>query len=112
MLSAAGLDLTEQALTQLREAGFTPERSAHIAIHAMDSIVLLVANGPGALAGEELAAREQRMRAKRARFQTLPPERYPNVLAATEAFVGGGSDAAYYSLGLDLLVAGIRGVQH
>jgi TetR/AcrR family tetracycline transcriptional repressor len=111
MLSAAGLDLTEQALAQLREAGFTPERSAHIAIHAMDSIVLLVANGPGALAGEELAAREQRMRAKRARFQALPPERFPNILAATEAFVGGGSDAAYYSLGLDLLVAGIRGVQ-
>lgn len=111
MLSAAGLNITEYALGLLREAGFTPEQSAQVASQAMATIVLLVATEPGALVGEEIAAREQRLRTKRATFLTLSPEQYPNVLASADGFIECSSTPAYFDLGLDLFIAGVRGVR-
>jgi len=111
MLSRPGLDLTEQALGLLREAGFSPEQSAQLAGQALASIVLLVTTVPGVQVGEEAAEREQRLRTKRAAFQALSPERYPNLLASADGFTECGSVPAYFDLGLDLFMAGVRGVQ-
>jgi len=110
MLSEPGLDVTECALTLLHEGGFTPEQSAQLASQAMMSIIQLVTGEPGLLVGEEAVAREQRLRTKRAALQSLSPERYQRVLASAEGFVACGSETAYFDLGLDLFIAGVRGV--
>jgi AcrR family transcriptional regulator len=110
MLSERGLDITERALTLLRGAGFGPEQAAQLAGQALGSIVLLVANRPGTLVGEEAAEREQRLRTKRATFQALSPERYPHLLASADAFTDCGNVPAYFELGLDVFIAGVRGV--
>jgi AcrR family transcriptional regulator len=110
MRSTAGLNITERALGLLRGAGFTPEQSAQVAGHALTSIMLLVTTQPGALVGEEAEARAERLRTKKAMFQTLSPQRYPNVLASADGFTECGSEPAYFELGLDLFMAGVRGV--
>lgn len=111
MLSEAGLNITERALGLFRMAGFGPEQSAQLAAHALASIVLLVTTEPGTLVGEQLAAREQRLRTKRATFQTLSPEQYPHLLASADGFIECSSAPAYFDLGLDLFIAGVRGVR-
>jgi TetR/AcrR family tetracycline transcriptional repressor len=111
MLSEPGLNLTEYALGLLREGGFDPEQAAQVASHALSSIVLLVTTEPGVQVGEEAAEREQRLRTKRATFQTLSPERYPYLLDSAEAFTVCSSVPAYFELGLDLFMSGVRGVQ-
>lgn len=108
MLSEPGLDLTERALTLFRRGGFTPEQSAQLAGQALTSIVLLVTNEPGRLVGEDAAEREQRLRTKKATIQALPPDRYPSLLASADGFVDCGSVPAYFDLGLDLFVEGVR----
>ena len=110
MLSERGLDITERALTLLRGAGFDPEQAAQLAGQALNSIVLLVANEPGVLVGEAADEREQRLRTKRATFQVLSPDRYPHLLASADAFTDCGNVRAYFDLGLDLFIAGVRGV--
>ena len=111
MLSVAGLNITERALGLLRMAGFSPEQSAQVASHGLTAIVQLVTSEPGALVGEDIAEREQRLRTKKAMLQTLSPQRYPNVLASSDAFIECSSTPAYFELGLDLFIAGVRGTQ-
>jgi AcrR family transcriptional regulator len=110
MLSEPGLTITERALGLLREAGFTSEQSVRIAVHSLASIVLLVTTEPGQPGGEDRATHEQRMRTKRATLLSLPPDRYPNLVASVDSFVASISEP-YFDLGLELLVAGVRGVR-
>jgi TetR/AcrR family transcriptional regulator, tetracycline repressor protein len=110
MLSEAGLNVTERALGLLRQAGFSPEQSAQVASQALASIVLLVTAEPGKPDGLDTAGQEQRLRTKRAALQALPPDRYPNVLASVDGFVACASEA-YFELGLELFIAGVRGIQ-
>jgi TetR/AcrR family tetracycline transcriptional repressor len=108
MLSTPGLDLTERALGVLRGAGFSPEQSAQLAGHGLSSIVLLVMTEPGRQVGTDAEVLEQQLRTKRAALQALSPDRYPNVLASAEGFIACGSASAYFDLGLDLFIEGIR----
>jgi AcrR family transcriptional regulator len=110
MRSEAGLAITERALGLLREAGFTVEQSVQIAMHALSSIVLLVTTEPGQPGCEDPATHDQRMRTKRAMLLSLPPDRYPNLVASADSFVESISDP-HFDLGLEVLVAGIRGVR-
>jgi AcrR family transcriptional regulator len=111
MLSEAGLDVTERALQILAEGGFNHEQAAQIAGQALGSIVLLVTAEPGLDVGLDGELKAQHRREKRARIQTLSPERYPRVVAAGEAFVVCGDSQEYFELGLDIFLAGVRGVQ-
>lgn len=110
LLSQAGRDLTERALELLHEAGFSPEQSAQVSAQALTTIITLVTGEPGLEIGEDEDAREQRKRSKRAGLQALPPDRYPHLLAATEGFIACGSGEAYFALGLDLFIAGLRSI--
>ena len=109
--SEPGLEITERALGLLRRGGFSAEQAAQLAIHALHSLVILVTQEPGLMVGEELAAREERMRVKKASFQSLSPERFPNMLASADAFTECGNEPAYFELGVDLFIQGVRGVQ-
>jgi TetR/AcrR family transcriptional regulator, tetracycline repressor protein len=111
LMCEPGLDLTEQALGLLREAGFGVEQSAQLAMHALNSVVSLVAAEPGRVVGVDAEIREQRLRTKKASLQAVSPTRYPNVLASVGHLVECGSETAYYELGLDAFMAGVRGLQ-
>jgi AcrR family transcriptional regulator len=111
MLSESGLDLTEQALGLLVEAGFSVEQSAQLASHALNSVVSLVIAEPGLLVGEDAEAREQRLRSRKAQLQALSPERYPNIRSSAEHLIECSSEAVYFDLGLDTFMAGVRGLR-
>jgi hypothetical protein len=111
LLSEPGLQLAERALGLLRGAGFTPEQSAQLSGHALQTIVALVTQEPGLMVGEDPTAREDHIRLKRASLQALSPDRFPNMVASADAFTDCGNEPAYFELGLDLFIEGVRGVQ-
>lgn len=111
LLSEPGLTIAEHALRLLREAGFSAEQAAQLSGHALHSIVTLVTQEPGLMVGEDPALRDERLRQKKAAFAALAPERFPNILASADAFTECGDEPAYYDLGLDLLIEGVRGLR-
>jgi AcrR family transcriptional regulator len=110
--SEPGLAIAERALGLLRGAGFSPERAAEIGSFVLGAIIVLVTSEPGragpVLQGE---AREQMLRDKRAALEALSPTRYPNVLASAPGLIACADSDAFFSVNLDLLVQGVRGVQ-
>ena len=108
----AGLELSERAFAALKDAGFDVERRAQIGMQALHTMVLLVTTEPGQRVGNESAeAGAQRMRTKKAALQALSPGRYPNVLDCADPMTAAPSESEYFALGLDLFIAGVRGVR-
>jgi len=102
-----GLDLTERALDLLAQGGFAPETAANLAHRALQSIIILVTDAPGAeiaVSPEELDAHQ---RAKRAALASLSPARYPRIVEAALWFTSCDDEDAYFAFGIDLLVAGV-----
>ncbi|WP_307874479.1 TetR/AcrR family transcriptional regulator [Frankia nepalensis] len=111
MSSPPGLELAERGLAMLRSAGFSVERAAELGTMAVTSAITLVTSEPGAPRIRDPEARDDEIRAKRARLAALSPRRYPNVVAAADALTNCASPPDYYRLGLDIVVAGIREAQ-
>ncbi|MFI5960374.1 TetR/AcrR family transcriptional regulator C-terminal domain-containing protein [Cryptosporangium sp. NPDC051539] len=111
LLSERGMEIAEHALGLLRDAGFSAEQAAQLAGHALHSIISMVTRKPGLMVGEEPALREERLRLKKSAFAALSPERFPNVVASADAFTVCGDEPAYFALGLDLFIEGVRGIQ-
>lgn len=107
MLSEPGQELTERALSLLREAGFSAERSAQLAHYMLTFMVGLVSGLPGLAVGVDDEAHEQRLRMKWATLQALPPKRFPRVIEAAGPLTDCGDAQAWFSRGLDMLVAGV-----
>ena len=105
----AGLVVTEWALDLLGRVGFDPERAAEIARYLLGAAVMLVGNQPG-LAIPDAEVRDEMMRSKQARLLSLPPERYPHLLAASPYLVACDAPERFYDLGVDLIVGGMRSV--
>ncbi|OHV31304.1 TetR/AcrR family transcriptional regulator [Pseudofrankia sp. EUN1h] len=108
MSSPPGLELAERGLALLRSAGFSVEQAAELGTMAVTSAITLVTAEPGAPRIWDPEARDDEIRAKRARLAALSPRRYPNVVAAADALTNCASPPDYYRLGLDIVVAGIR----
>jgi TetR/AcrR family tetracycline transcriptional repressor len=111
LVAEPGLRIAERVLDLLRQAGFAAGKAAEVGMFLVCAIVALVASDPTPgpwPAGEE---RDQLVRDKRARLESLPPERYPNVIAAGPALVVCRDGNDYFALNLDLLVQGVRGIQ-
>ncbi|TQS40636.1 TetR/AcrR family transcriptional regulator [Cryptosporangium phraense] len=111
LLSDRGMEIAEHTLGILRGAGFGPEQAAQLSGHALQSIISMVTRKPGLMVGEDPARREELLREKKAAFAALSPERFPNVVASADAFTVCGDEPAYFELGLDLFIAGVRGVR-
>src|SRR5262249_47420651 len=111
LLSERGMVIAEHTLGILRRAGFTAEQTAQISGHALHSIVSMVTRKPGLMVGEDPATRDERLRMKKAAFAALSPERFPNVVASADAFTVCGDEPAYFALGLDLFIEGVRGIR-
>ena len=111
LLSEPGLELTERVLGVLRAAGFSVDQAAQVAVQALITLVGLVATEPGVpLAEESEEDHEQRLRTKKAQLLTLSPKRYPHVVEAAEPLTACNSSDDYFTVGLDMLMHGLRGV--
>jgi AcrR family transcriptional regulator len=110
LFSAPGLALAERALGLLREGGFTAEQAAQIGGYLVGAVVTLVVAEPGVSAEPDLELRDSHTRARQAALRSLSPSDYPNVIACAEPLTFCANGDAYFAQGIDLLVAGVRGV--
>jgi TetR/AcrR family tetracycline transcriptional repressor len=111
LAAEAGLDLCERVLDLLRGAGFTAEKAAEVGTFLMCAVITLVSSDPSPGPPCAGAEREQAVRDKKARLASLPPSRYPNVIAAAPSLVVCRDHDDYFALNLDLLVQGVRGIR-
>ena len=105
----SGLAVTERTLALLAEAGMSVEEGAEHACKALNFLVTLVLTEPGRDGDTDPAARDEALRAKRARLLTLDPARYPHVVAAAEPLTDCPSAEAYYRRGVESILTGMRG---
>jgi TetR/AcrR family tetracycline transcriptional repressor len=111
LVADAGLELTERVLALLAEAGLEPHRAAEVATFLFCSVVALVAGDPGqreVVTPEDL---EGRLRLKTATLSALPPARFPHLIAAAPGLVSCFGQDDFFTLNLDLLVQGVRGIR-
>jgi TetR/AcrR family tetracycline transcriptional repressor len=108
MASEPGLVLAERAIGLLRSAGFPAAQASETAAFLLCSIVTLVTSEPGskAIAG---AGSDALYREKRARLDSLDPQRFPYLLESAEFFLHCDDEYAYFSTGLDFLIKGTLG---
>jgi hypothetical protein len=66
----------------------------------------------GRWVGKLACGPEQGLRLKRAALGALDPKRYPLITSAADTLICPTSTDQYYALGVDLVVAGIRGVRN
>ena len=105
-----GLALTELALSALAEGGFDTGASSQLAWQALSTAVQLVTNDQVDASGATADERDEELRAKVAMIKTLPPERYPHLVAAADDMARCADPERFYALGVDLLVAGVVGL--
>lgn len=110
LVSEAGLAMAERTMELLTEGGFTVDDAAEVGRQSLCSLITLVTTEPGAAEDTDPIAREDGLRAKRASLAALSPRRYPLITAAADTLICPTSTDRYYELGIDLVVAGIRGV--
>ncbi|TCM49035.1 TetR/AcrR family transcriptional regulator [Kribbella sp. VKM Ac-2568] len=110
LVSEAGLAMAERTMELLTSGGFSVDDAAEVGRQSLCSLITLVTTEPGANEDTDPIAREDALRVKRAALAALPPRRYPLISAAADTLICPSSTDRYYSLGMDLVVAGIRGV--
>ena len=107
LASEPGQELTERALSLLRTAGFSSERSAQLAHYMLMFMVGLVSGLPGLAVGADDEVHQQQLRMKRATLQALAPTRFPQVIEAAGPLTDCGDAQAWFCRGLDMLLGGI-----
>jgi TetR/AcrR family tetracycline transcriptional repressor len=103
----SGLEVTERALAFLVARGFDLERASEMAHWALCSVEMLVTTQPGAALGSDVDVEEEK-RHKRVLLASLPPDRFPHVVAAADYFTDCGAPDAYFARGIDMILAGLR----
>ncbi|MDX6260080.1 MAG: TetR/AcrR family transcriptional regulator, tetracycline repressor protein [Kribbellaceae bacterium] len=111
LVSPDGLALAERTMELLVAGGFSTDDAAEVGRQSVCSLITLVTAEPGATEDTDPVAREDGLRAKRASLSALSPHRYPLITSAVDTLVCPASNDRYYALGIDLVVAGIRGVR-
>jgi TetR/AcrR family transcriptional regulator, tetracycline repressor protein len=110
LVAEPGLALAERALALLVEGGFSVDDAAEIGRQSICSLITLVTTDPIAREVSDPEAREASLRRKRASLGALSPTQYPLVTSAAGALICPSSRERYYAIGVDLVVAGVRGV--
>jgi TetR/AcrR family tetracycline transcriptional repressor len=110
MAHPQGLELTEAALSTLAAAGFSPEAASYLAMQAMRSAIAMVTADVVDDSGQTPEEREAHLRRKQATIASLDPQRYPAVVSHAEAMTYCSDPQVVFDLGVDLFVAGVRGL--
>ena len=106
-----GLVLTETVLAVLSEGGFSVRQSADLATHALQTAISLVGGEPGAVLGLTDEERDALTEHKRAELAKLPADRFPHVRDAVYALTDCDDMQEYYDFGIELYLAGVRGLR-
>jgi AcrR family transcriptional regulator len=109
LITPSGMRAAEAVLGIFRRAGFPPEQAVPLYQHftrVMLAHVMLEAQ-----AGPEPTPEQRREQARLARitFETLPPDEFPNLVAAAPGFAAPHDPARAFETGLGLLIAGLEG---
>jgi TetR/AcrR family transcriptional regulator, tetracycline repressor protein len=108
-LSAAQWDVTEVALDVLHRAGFDALHASEIARSALWTGLALVMSEPGFEPGLTEAERAEVQRRKQVELGSLPPGRYPRLVAAAVPMTACQEDQDFhYQFGVDLFIAGVQ----
>ncbi|GAA1593752.1 TetR/AcrR family transcriptional regulator C-terminal domain-containing protein [Kribbella sancticallisti] len=110
LVSESGLAMAERTMELLTAGGFSTDDAAEVGRQSLCSLITLVTTEPGAGEDTDPVAREDSLRFKRASLAALSPHRYPLITSAADVLICPTSTDRYYELGIDLVVAGIRGV--
>jgi TetR/AcrR family transcriptional regulator, tetracycline repressor protein len=99
---------TETALGLLSSVGFSLEEAHLISSYLLHGVLALVDGEPGC--PQRLSAIEaaEWRRQKRLALESLPPDRFPNMVAFAKTFDAEPDIEYYYSFGLDLLMSGVE----
>jgi TetR/AcrR family tetracycline transcriptional repressor len=108
--SEAGLTLAERTLALLRHAGLSTERAAQVGGYLLNAVAMLVTTEPGREHGSDAEARDDAIHRKTASLSVLPLRRYPTVVSSAGVLAACPSPDAYFSLGLDMLIAGVTAI--
>jgi TetR/AcrR family transcriptional regulator, tetracycline repressor protein len=103
----SGLGVTEWTLAFLADRGLERPRAAASARFVLLSAVTLIDGQPGADV-VEAAERREAQRVKGVALASLPPTRYPNVVASAQYLTDCDSPDEYFATGVALIVAGVR----
>jgi TetR/AcrR family transcriptional regulator, tetracycline repressor protein len=106
----AGLAVAERTLALLRHAGLSTERAAQVGGYLLNAVAMLVTTEPGREYGPDSEARDDAIRRKTASLSGLPLRRYPTVVSSAGVLAACPSPDAYFSLGLDMLIAGVTAI--
>jgi TetR/AcrR family transcriptional regulator, tetracycline repressor protein len=107
--SEAGLTVAERTLALLRHAGLSTEQAAQVGGYLLNAVAMLVTSEPGREYGPDSEARDDAIRRKTASLSGLPLRRFPSVVSSASVLAACPSPDAYFSLGLDMLIAGVIG---
>jgi TetR/AcrR family tetracycline transcriptional repressor len=99
---------TETALTLLSQAGFTLEEGFLISSHLLHGVLALVGDEPGCPRTLTPSEAVEWRRQKRLALESLPQDRFPNMVAFGKTFEAEPDVEHYYAFGLDLLLSGIE----
>jgi len=94
-------------LALLRHAGLSAEQAAQVGGYLLNAVAMLVTREPGREYGPDSEARDDAIRRKTASLSGLPLRRYPSVVSSASVLAACPSPDAYFSLGLDMLIAGV-----
>jgi AcrR family transcriptional regulator len=110
LVSEPGLDMAERTMELLTEGGFSADDAAEVGRQSICTLITLVTTDPITREANDPDTREDSLRMKRAALGALPPRKYPLITAAADTLVCPSSNDRYYTLGIELVVAGICGV--
>jgi TetR/AcrR family tetracycline transcriptional repressor len=97
----------ETALGILYQGGFSPREGADLCTHGLRTAIGLVGSEQESGFAAEDPDVEEQLRRKRITLRSLPPDRYPNVIAAAEPLTSCDDPERYYDFGIDLFIAGV-----
>ncbi len=103
----AGRVVTELTLGFLARHGFEPGEASDLARFILSGAVMLVSTQAG-IEIPEPDERAERQRRKRIALASLPPDRYPHIVASAAHLTDCESPDVYLRRGCEAIIAGIR----
>ncbi|MFC4590711.1 TetR family transcriptional regulator [Sphaerisporangium corydalis] len=99
---------TELSLELLTTAGFTLNESYDVAGYLLNGAVALVKSQPYCPPNRSAAEEAESRRQHKLRLESLPPDRYPHMIAYGATLGEPPDRERYFAFGVDLLLAGIE----
>ncbi|WP_214413328.1 TetR/AcrR family transcriptional regulator [Sphaerisporangium fuscum] len=102
---------TEAALAALGAAGFTLREGYYVSTYLLNGAIGLVQSEPGRHSGPSEEERAEARRQRRLKLESMPVDRYPNMVAYGSTLAEPPDIEQYYTFGVDLLISGVQGMR-